>query len=230
MSPPDVASTPSAHMSPADLRSRLVDIARKDLPALVRELVIDRQQPHCFADDLTVFPMVQEHLASGLKIDPGGVRLVGSGCVGYSVAPDTFPRQFHDGSDLDFAIVSEELFDAAWDTLLTWGHPRRHGLYAHELDWFNRRKDEIFWGWIDVGYLTFPRLKFMRELRPLRDLRFRWFDAFQSVSGAFPSTHLAGRDVGGRLYRTEDQLVHYQAEGLRKLKYRLANASKKKEA
>ena len=217
-------------MNADTLRKRLVDSTRNDLPGVVRELVIDREQPYCFADDESLFPKIQIHLARDLMIDPGCVRLVGSGCVGYSVAPDTFPRAFHARSDLDFAIVSEELFDAAWDTLLTWGHPRRHGLYAHELDWFNRRKDEIFWGWINVQYLTFPRLKFMHELRPLRDLRFRWFDAFQSVSGAFPGTHVAGRDVGGRLYRTEEQLVHYQAEGLRKLKYRLANASKKKEA
>lgn len=213
-------------MNAAELKERLATCARGDLPGVVRELVVDRE-PHCFVEDRALFPKVRAHLARDLRINPVDVRLVGSGCVGYSIAPDTFPREFHSGSDLDFAIVSEKLFDAAWDVLLTWGHPRRHTLPQHERAWFETRKDEVFWGWIDVEYLRVGRaLRFKGELEPLMNLRVTWFNAFQSVSGAFPGTEVAGRDVGGRLYRTEEQLIHYQAEGLRKLKYRLANASK----
>ncbi|WP_148236438.1 hypothetical protein [Intrasporangium calvum] len=183
--------------------------------------------PYCFAAEQSLFPKVQAHLGAGLKIDPAGVRLVGSGCVGFSVAPDTFPKPFHSGSDLDFAIVSKELFDTAWHGLLSWGHPRRHTLPGQENQWFGRRKDEIFWGWIDVKYLHFRGLRFVDDLKPLQKLRAAWFDTFQSIGAEFPGTEIAGREVSGRLYRSEEHLIQYQAEGLRKLRYRLAVAREK---
>lgn len=45
---------------------------------------------------------------------------------------------------LDVAIVSPDLFDVAWVSMVKWGHPRRHTLPAPELDWRRERQTEVF--------------------------------------------------------------------------------------
>jgi hypothetical protein len=214
-------------MNATDLKARLVASQRTELSGLAQSLVLERTVPHFFAGNEAHFVEVRQHFAQGLDVDAGSVHLVGSGCVGYSIAPDTFPRAFHAGSDLDIAVVSEALFDRVWHTLINWGIPRRHTLGGEELTWFGDRKDEIFWGWIDPKRLKvkFRGLRYGADLRPLRDVKTAWFETFQGITNAFPGADIAGREVSGRLYRTKEHLVHYQAESLRRLKYRLTNPS-----
>ncbi len=165
------------------------------------------------------------HFAHGLGVDPGDVCLVGSGRTGFAMSPDAFPRPFHAGSDIDVAIVSPALFDTAWLALVSWGHPRRFGLPAGERKWMLQRQTEVFWGWLRPDQLRFTGLKFPKDLFPLRSVKSAWFGTFQSVGVTFPGTDLATREVSGRLYRSWDHLVRYQAEGLRRLRNELNRRS-----
>ncbi|WP_328625884.1 hypothetical protein OHA88_14855 [Streptomyces sp. NBC_00353] len=45
------------------------------------------------------------------------VQLVGSARLGYSMNPSKNYRKFHEGSDLDIAVISPELFEKAWGEL-----------------------------------------------------------------------------------------------------------------
>ena len=190
------------------------------LDTLVREHFIEGI-PWYFRNDESLFKGFCDHFCKELSISTDAFCLVGSARIGFAVSPDAFPRPFHHGSDLDVAIVSPELFDEAWFSLVKWGHPRRHTLPAGELRWMQQRQTEIFWGWLLPDHLRFEGLQFPRDLNELRRVRSNWFNAFKSVGAMFPGTDLAGREVSGRLYRTPEHLIRYQAEGLRRLRYRL---------
>jgi hypothetical protein len=177
--------------------------------------------PWYFRDDPDLFDEFRQHFVRGLDIGPDALCVIGSARTGFAVSPDAFPRPFHQGSDLDVAIVSAELFDIAWLSMVKWGHPRRHSLPVGEREWMLDRQGDIFWGWLRPDRMRFRGLRYPRDLAPLRTMKATWFETFQTVGRSFPGTDLAGREVSGRLYRTWNHLVRYQAEGLRRLKYQL---------
>ncbi|MDQ3914533.1 MAG: hypothetical protein M3323_04255 [Actinomycetota bacterium] len=199
-----------------------------DLDVVVRDLFVSGI-PWYFRNADPHFEEFCDHFGSRLGIETDRLCVVGSARVGFAVSPDSFPRPFHPRSDLDVAIVSEELFDAAWLALVKWGHPRRFTLPAGEAEWMKDRQKEIFWGWLRPDVLQFKGLRFPQDLRPLRDVRARWFETFQSVGVSFPGTDLARREVTGRLYRSWDHLIRYQAEGLRRLRYELRRRRRARE-
>lgn len=193
---------------------------RTEMRRLVKEEILHRV-PFCFEGDLSFYEEVKNHLASELQTTSTSIFLVGSGAVGYSLAPRRFPHPFHEGSDLDFAVISEPLFDEAWMALLQWGHPRRHRVPASERKWFDERQQEIFWGWLDPAYLRFDSIYRPQLLKDLRSLKSRWFETFQDLGRRYPGTDIASRKVSARLYRSEAHVIQYQAEGMRRLKGRL---------
>lgn len=188
--------------------------------ALINREVLDRI-PHAFEGNEALYTGVRTHLAQALGAEVESVCLVGSGAVGFSLAPRNFTRAFHDESDLDFAVVSEQLFDEVWDKLLLWGHPVRHTVPADAQRWFRRRQDEVFWGWLDPEKLRFGGVTRPSLLNGLVELRLRWFDTFRGLGQAFPETDVATRQVSARLYRSRMHLVHYQANGLLQVRNQL---------
>jgi hypothetical protein len=150
-----------------------------------------------------------------LPIKRENIRVVGSGRIGFSLNPNTFPRRFSSESDLDVLIVDQKLFDLVWMTMLKWNYPRRLNLPGGEAKWRNRRQKDLFWGWFYPDKIQFEGLLFPEQLEPLRILSVTWFNAFQSV-GTIPQ--FATRAVSGRLYRTWKHVILYHLEGLRQLK------------
>jgi len=182
---------------------------------------IRERDPFCFENDLDHFAEVQEHLAMRLKAKASQVVLVGSGAVGFSVAPHKFPKVFHSESDLDFAVISPSLFDEAWSALLQWGHPIRLRVPLVEREWFEARQSNIFWGWLDPARLKYKSVNRPALLREIRDMSTRWFDTFQGLGLSFPDSEVSRRSVSARLYRSEEHLAQYQIEGLHRLQYAL---------
>lgn len=199
-------------------------IERGQFESVVRDHLLDGV-PWYFRDDEPLYAQFRAHFVAGLGVAAEEVRLVGSACTGFSLSPDAFPRSFHEGSDLDVVVVSPTLFDTAWLSLVRWGHPRRFTLPATERQWIAGRQGEIFWGWLRPERLNFTGLRFPRDLRAVRDVKAAWFGTFRSVGTGFPGTDLATREVSGRLYRSWDHLVCYQAESLRRLRYELSRRS-----
>ena len=156
-----------------------------------------------------------------LKAKASQVVLVGSGAVGFSVAPHKFPKVFHSESDLDFAVISPSLFDEAWSALLQWGHPIRLRVPLVEREWFEARQSNIFWGWLDPARLKYKSVNRPALLREIRDMSTRWFDTFQGLGLSFPDSEVSRRSVSARLYRSEEHLAQYQIEGLHRLQYAL---------
>ncbi|HTL40770.1 MAG TPA: hypothetical protein VL294_04800 [Pseudolysinimonas sp.] len=195
-----------------------------DRMKLIESEVLDRD-PFAFSDDMDLYSRLQRHLEKALGAEPGSVALVGSAAVGFSIAPDNFTRPFHEKSDLDFVVVSPQLFDAAWSVLLRWGHPVRHHIPAEAAAWFKARSDEIFWGWLDPEELRFSGVTKPTLLRDLRDLKTAWFSAFRALGKSFPEPVISARPASARLYRSRMHLIHYQANGLGKVASHLKRES-----
>lgn len=176
-------------------------------------------EPYVFHDHKAALNLLSQHLSDELEITELNMTVVGSAKLGFSLNPENFPRQFSDASDIDVLIVSEELFDTIWMTLLRWYYPRRlMSLGKFEGEWQQFRRKEIFSGWFVPNEIHYDGISFPEVLKPLRDLSVKWFNAFQSLS---LYQEFASRTVSGRLYRTWEHALLYHMEGLRQIRDRL---------
>lgn len=171
--------------------------------------------PYAFLMQPAAMGVLRKHLAGQLGIAPDDIVIIGSAQIGFSLSPDNFPRAFTKDSDIDVLLVDAKMFDAIWNTLLAWHYPRRFWLDGADWEWAKRRKDEIYWGWLEPSEIHYRGLSFPDVLRPMRDLSANWFNAFKSLA-RYPE--FMGRDVNGRLYRTWDHALAYQVASLKKIK------------
>lgn len=58
-----------------------------------------------------LFESSRQWLSVELKIDPKEITMIGSGRIGFSMAPKTYGKPYSDKSDLDMSIVSKDLFN-----------------------------------------------------------------------------------------------------------------------
>lgn len=81
----------------------------------------------------------RDAISNSIAVSPDAVRLVGSSKFGVSMspAPEKFLREFHDESDLDVVVISEELFETVWTEFRT--------AYYNGYGWIkNRHGSDIF--------------------------------------------------------------------------------------
>ncbi len=171
--------------------------------------------PYAFSKQPEAMQLMRKHLTAHLGIAPEDIVIIGSAQVGFSLSPDNFPRAFTKDCDIDVLLVDAKMFDEIWNTLLAWHYPRRFWLDGMDWDWAKRRKDEIYWGWVEPSEIHYRGLSFPDVLRSMRDLSANWFNAFKSL-GRYPE--FMNRDVNGRLYRTWDHALAYQMASLKKIK------------
>jgi hypothetical protein len=170
--------------------------------------------PFVFRDDPGLETTLRRHLEDQLgPLD--AMRIVGSGRIGFSLNPNNFPRRFSAESDIDVLIVSQELFDKVWMTMLRWNYPRRGALAAPDESWRRDRQRDLYWGWFQPDKIRFEGLTAPEELNGLRDLSAKWFNAFQSLG---LHDEFADRRISGRLYRSWRHALLYHNEGLHQLK------------
>ncbi|WP_327259294.1 hypothetical protein [Streptomyces sp. NBC_01240] len=135
-------------------------------------------------------------VATELGVDPMAVQLVGSARLGYSMNPSKNYRKFHEGSDLDIAVISPELFEKAWGELRD----------IIEDDLFAQRKNQlrklVFEECIALD-IVLPHLSFGEHWSRSRDL------FIQDIGGAFRNC-----DINYRLYRNHKSLRSYQVKSV----------------
>jgi hypothetical protein len=206
--------TPTSYPTAEDFASML---QTGRLPEIVHQHILTGL-PYAFRNSPADFDTLRNHLSGRLRVAQAAIRIVGSARTGFSLDPYGFPRPFGRASDLDVIVVSQELFDHIWFTLLDWNYPRRYRLVQPDRRWSHQRQDDLYWGWFDLSRLRDVDLSFRGALKPIRDLSAIWFDAFQSVS-QYPS--LASWTVKGRLYRGWEHVLLYHVDGLAKLRDRV---------
>ncbi|MDV6233028.1 hypothetical protein [Rhodococcus cercidiphylli] len=135
-------------------------------------------------------------VADLLGVDPVGVQLVGSARLGYSLNPGKDFRIFHEGSDLDIAIVSQEIFESTWVEL-------KSLLGSSE---FSGQK----------GYLrrlVFDECIGTEMVLPRLSIGEKWSKSRDSIS-AMLGPDFRALDVNYRIYRNHRALRDYQIRGV----------------
>jgi hypothetical protein len=163
-----------------------------------------------------IFPTDEEHsrwgaaIAGVLNVEVQDVRVVGSAATGYSLSPlkagRSFRRQGSIGiaSDIDVALMSDVLFEEAWNTILILD--RRHGLRMSTEERTKIRVD-VYWGVVA-----------QRSLPANSDPARRVLTAM-SVATRVPP--IRGHIVRCRIYRRAEDLRAYHVDSLRKLRAQL---------
>jgi hypothetical protein len=114
--------------------------------------------PFAFSSQPTAMDVLRKHINLRLGIDPKNIIIIGSARTGFSLSPDNFPRAFSPDSDIDVLLVDAKMFDAVWNTLLSWHYPRRFWLSGTDWDWAKSRRDEIYWGWLEPSAIRYRGL------------------------------------------------------------------------
>jgi hypothetical protein len=81
---------------------------------------ISNNTPFIFEKRPLLGEMISQYLADKLRIDPADVKIIGSAKTGFSMDPSNYGRPFGVLSDLDFALINEELFSKAIDEFSLW--------------------------------------------------------------------------------------------------------------
>ena len=173
------------------ISTRIQDF-QKDLGSLSDDLVV---QKHITSGDSFILDgdryfLLKHEVSEHFNLHPSQVILVGSGKLGFSIAPNKKYRFFRDESDLDVAIVSVDLFDKMWwDVFEYWnegGLWERHEEFKHYL----------FRGWLRPDYLP-TSLQSSRE----------WFEFFRKLTA---TGRYGPYKISAAIYQTWQHLENYQ--------------------
>ena len=154
--------------------------------------------------------MVQKHITSGesfvlaedqyfsLKYDvseqfelhPSQIIVVGSGKLGFSIVPRKRYRPFGDESDLDVAIVSDDLFHALWARVFEYWNDR--GYWEREAPF----KNYLFRGWLRPDHLP-----------PSVQRSVQWFEYFRRLTA---SGKYGPYKISAGIYKSWSYLENYQ--------------------
>jgi len=164
--------------------------------------------PWIFASDAEAFKSWEQRLSKETGLELGSIFVVGSAATGFSLSPRKPGRAFRtlsvtnsDRSDIDLAIASEDLFIAAWITVL---NIDRSVKSAKPDDYNEKMREGIYWG--HVSEKVIPRgTEVSRRLMVLK----------ASCTRELP---FMGYSVSSRLYRRRLDLRGYQVWSIRKLR------------
>ena len=189
---------------------------RQQETARVASEIVVEGDPFVFSDDRDVYESLVHEIGTSLDVARRSIVTVGSAKLGFSVHPDKFPRPFGSGSDIDVAVIDHTLFDRIWHAIVDWHYPRKgEPLPKPDQAWVRQRRRDIYWGLFHPDKIRYRGLALPQALAPLRDVSALWFDTFRRASFV---TGLTAHTVSGRLYRSRDHLLKYQAAGLRRIR------------
>ncbi len=167
--------------------------------------------PFIFANDISAWVEWKHTLASALDVDPRDIVLTGSAAVGWSLNPNKAFSQFHIGSDIDCAIISNYHFDVAWRYLrqqrvswLTLSPADREAIRIHQ-------KNFVFSGTIAANWIL--------ALLPFAQ---KWQAGLDYMSTIAPTLN---RDVKLRIYKDFDALRYYQISNIERIRLEIVSAS-----
>jgi len=189
-------------------RTKLQTEVLADLQALPPERFVSirllEPVPHIFRDDAKAYLEWRHELARLLGVDPRAIAIVGSAAVGVSLSPRKNLAPFHDGSDVDVAVISWFHFETAWDWLRKLGASYYTLPASAQVSVKEHRERLVYWGTIAtdkiVGHLPFAST---------------WVRALGEVGKKTPPIP---RSVNVRLYRDFEALRAYHVHGVGKLR------------
>lgn len=132
--------------------------------------------PYIFEAHDELYLDLKDKVADFFKVSTLNVVIIGSSKLGFSIKPDQLWKHIHQESDIDIAIINEEVFDLYWKDLFelnvkimarTEEEDRKHQSF----------KDYLFKGWLRPDLFPFEYSKkrewsvFTRSLYNVYDKR-----------------------------------------------------------
>ena len=111
---------------------------------IIRKYLCNGSSP--VLEDEIIFE-IKNQIAEKFKIHPNEVIIVGSGKLGFSIAPQKRFKHFNVDSDVDVAIISEKLFDDFWLELLSFNINTTSRTEKEE-NLYNEFRKYFFKGWL----------------------------------------------------------------------------------
>lgn len=149
----------------------------------------------CFIFENEKYFILKSLVSDHFEIHPSEVLLVGSGKLGFSIAPGKRYNHFGDQSDIDIAIVSPILFDKIWQQVFE---------YRDQVSYFWPTNDEIaFKDYLFTGWIRPDKLPPARNFRIRKD----WWDFFLSITA---KGEFGPYNIRAGLYKSWYYLERYQ--------------------
>lgn len=153
-----------------------------------------------FGDCATISPEVYYRLRSCVaekyEIHPNEVIVIGSGKLGFSIAPNKRYRHFSHDSDLDVVIISERFFDKCWSEVFRF--ESQGGYWGNSIEF----KKFLFRGWLRPDKLP-PDSQF--------EFGRKWWEFFNGLSA---SRDFSVARIRGAIYRSWEFLETYQCQAI----------------
>lgn len=174
-----------------DIGNRIMRF-QQDLGTLTDDIVF--QKYIVFGDSYILKPELYFELKHDISLELGvhstQVILVGSAKLGFSIAPNKRYQHFRDESDLDVAVISQDLFDDLWSIAFDY--------WNISGDWYRggNFRDYLFRGWVRPDYLP-PTVQYANE----------WFEYFRRLTA---SQKFGPFKISAGVYKSWQFLERYQ--------------------
>lgn len=156
-------------------------------------------------------------IGRGLNVDPLCLVVVGSTGVGISLSPkkEKFLKPFHQGSDVDLAVISSWHFEEAWRLLRSLGPVDRLRTQSKDkADFLKMHRGHLVFDGAIATDMWLPHLPFGPQ----------WASTLGRAATMNPTKD---REVKARLYRDFDSLRDYQRSNVERRKADLLESTVK---
>lgn len=174
-----------------DYRNSELEIAQK---------YIIHRTPFIFGEDL--YYALKKSIGDHFDIHYNEVKMIGSAKLGFSIAPNKVWKELDDDSDIDMAIVSNDIFESFWKEMYKFNLSISARSETEQKN-FNKFKNYFFRGWIrpDLLPFDFPQ-------------KTKWFDFFRSIS----YKKFGNRKITGAIYKDFYFFESYHTSNLKTLR------------
>jgi cobyrinic acid a,c-diamide synthase len=159
---------------------------------------------HIFDDNEENYFILKDKISDHYDIHPNEVMMIGSGKLGFSIAPNKDWNSFNSDSDLDMAIISEKAFNFFWDELLSFNIDIKVRTVEDEKK-YNKFLKYFFKGWIRPDLFPFNF-----------EGKSKWFNFFDELSHDF--FRFGEHKISAGLYRDFKSFEFYHQDNIRRLR------------
>lgn len=171
--------------------------------AEIVEKYISFGTPYIFSENESLYYELKTEIANFFSIgSKKNIIVVGSAKLGFSIAPSKRFRDIHDESDIDVAIIDEELFDSYWEKLFEFNINIK-SRSQKEQDTYDKFLSYFFRGWLRPDLFPF-------EYKGKDE----WFDFFNQIS----YKKYDKRKVNAAIYKNEFFFNQYHTGAIKLLR------------
>lgn len=147
---------------------------------------------------------LKENVSKFFDIHPNEILMIGSGKLGFSIAPDKLWNHFDMDSDIDLAIISNGKFNDFWDQLIDFNINLKNRTIEDE-KLYNKFIKYFFNGWIRPDFFPFT-YKGKNE----------WFSFFNKLTSDF--FEYGEHKISAGLYRDFKTFEMYHINNIKNIR------------